>query len=525
MRSILFFLLFLQILLPTAVLAGAEQVLSERQKALIDLARLPEFHLSFSFSYDVADFDVLLQGSRSAKIAALQHTLDSRETVTIARAEANDDIADLLSNDDRAKDTSPYRTAAVRFYEEALEQGPRTATLLYRAGRARLHRGTAGDEAAARNRFLEALKADPDFCLPYREMMISASESFLQEAENCFQRAADRTGASAEDLYRLHEFRVKASALGFFGIAMGSVSAPQAARDEAGTFTRLMDAVVNERSLPPLVQAARREPKNVKYQASLGAFQAFRLFQEIMKRSTVLMPSTSPPEALLTAATETATANKDLLREVQERFRLVDLQAPDAYPAVYAFWSVPLLMEGKYEQAEQKLLKAIRLDPRKDSYTQTLLVLYLSWPGAAPSPEELSSRFTTMLAKKCADRCSTNEQRMLAQIWFDDGRYGDVEKQLRAARTRDEQSLTVRTGLAVALLKQLRFQEAFDEMVAARQYLPGASDKDQAHFCSLSAVLLLLTGDEQGALQWLEQAYALNPNDPVTAKLVVKRET
>jgi tetratricopeptide (TPR) repeat protein len=285
-----------------------------------------------------------------------------------------------------------------------------------------------------------------------------------------------------------------------------------------------MDAITSDAALIPLQKAVELEPKSVKYQGSLGAVQSLRLFMEQMKRFAPLLAAEKPMnDAFLISAKGTAEAKKELLREAKERFLFVEQQAPNTYPALYALWSVQLVLEGKQEEAEQKLLNAIRLDPHQDSYVQSLMILYKAgWPDGSAPQKERDTRFREMLEKKCSVSCSTLERAMIARIRFEEGQYKEVEKQFRAARDKDGASLPVRTGLVVALLRQHKFEEAIDEMAAARQYLSGATAEYQAHFASLSSVLLLLMGDQQGAVEWLNKAYSLNPNDPVTLKLGVK---
>jgi tetratricopeptide (TPR) repeat protein len=517
-------LLLLPLFLPLfSTPAHGEQQLSNLQKELIALTQLPKFDVNYSFSYQPSDFDEQRWGDRAGKIAALRTRLESKGAGPAQLAETNYEIASLLVFDRREEEARPYRDAAARLFQQALTQAPRTASLLYKAGLSRTLLGNDADRKGAAALYAEAVKADPTFCQPYLEMMEPwATVGLLDEAEGCFKRAVERKGASAEDHYRRHIFIQNRHILDLLnGRKFSTVKEAAASAQPVNT---LMDAITSDAALIPLQKAVELEPKSVKYQGSLGAVQSLRLFMEQMKRFAPLLAAEKPMnDAFLISAKGTAEAKKELLREAKERFLFVEQQAPNTYPALYALWSVQLVLEGKQEEAEQKLLNAIRLDPHQDSYVQSLMILYKAgWPDGSAPQKERDTRFREMLEKKCSVSCSTLERAMIARIRFEEGQYKEVEKQFRAARDKDGASLPVRTGLVVALLRQHKFEEAIDEMAAARQYLSGATAEYQAHFASLSSVLLLLMGDQQGAVEWLNKAYSLNPNDPVTLKLGVK---
>ncbi len=520
MRSITFMLL----LLPLSVApAHGEQQLSNLQKELIALTQLPKFNVNYSFSYQPSDFDEQRWGDRAGKIAALRTRLESKGAGAAQLAETNYEIASLLVFDRREAEARPYRDAAVRLFQQLLTQAPRTASLLYQAGLSRSLLGNDDDRKGAAALYAEAVKTDPTFCRPYLEMMEPwATVSLLDEAEGCFKRAVGRKGAHAEDHYRQHVFIQNRSVLDLMNGRM--LATVKEAAASAQPVNNLMDAITSDAAMQPLLKAVELEPKSVKYQGALGAVQSLRLFMEQMKRFASLLAADKPMnDAFLMSAKGTAEAKKALLSEAKERFLFVERNAPNIYPALYAFWSIPLVLEGKQEEAEQKLLNAIRLDPHQDSYVQSLMILYKAgWPDGSAAQKDRDSRFREMLEKKCSASCSTLERGMIARTRFEEGEYKEVEKQFRGARDKDGASLPARTGLVVSLLRQHRFEEAIDEMATARQYLSGASTEHQAHFCSLSSVLLLLMGDQQGAVEWLNKAYSLNPNDPVTLKLGVK---
>ena len=529
-------------LLMQSASTGAEQKLNDAQKWLIGLPKLPSVGPSYTFQYDPADYDELRWGDRAGKIAARVKKLSTMNEAAEPEACAalNYEIAVLLWYDERPEEAKPYIDSVSRLAKGLLAKGPRSAKVLYHAGLAQGWSGKDADVEAADRLYAEALKADPEYCLPYTRMVrLGAPAELLNKAGSCFRKAAERKGSAAEDQYRYHVYLHDAGILAAMGRMWGSLWEGVAAGTEssalrsAATFTGDLEGQIEYqfdpkgRPVSALKKALELDPKNVKYQASMAALNSVRLFNEQMKLFKELL---SPPKSLpfnkalqMSAKTIMETMN-DQVQDVETRFQRLEKQAPNEYPAQYALWAIPCIMKGKYEQAEQKLLKAIELGPSQESYYETLLTLYaMTWPEGSAAQKERFSRIAALLEKKCGRKCTTKEQRIIANVRFKEERYADAEARLRAALAADGESLPVRTGLAVALLKQHQFSESYKEMLAARKYLDSGTAEEKAHFASMSGVLLLLDGDQEGATAWLAKALEFDPNDPIARELLEKK--
>ena len=149
--------------------ARAGQQLTDGQKELIAITRLPELAISFSFFYQTEDFDEGRWGDRAARISGLIKKLAGMDAAAdpLAGAGTNYEIALLLTYDKREPEARPHRETALQLYQDALAKGPRSAKVLYQAGLARNLLGSDTDAKVSQEFFSEALKTDQGFCMPY----------------------------------------------------------------------------------------------------------------------------------------------------------------------------------------------------------------------------------------------------------------------------------------------------------------------------------------------------------------------
>jgi hypothetical protein len=495
------------------------QELTAQQKLLLDLLRLPGVPLDFQWNYQPSDFDELWWGDRAEKTAARKKKLAEmdRSKAPEAYADASLETARLLSESGKRNDAEVFRRKAEALYQSLVKKDPKSARLLYKTGMSQSLSDKTEVSSQAINSFHSALKADPGFCLPYLELIHSdrSNPGWLEEAEQCFLRRFEQQERPAEDYYNYHRFL---HSRGVFELIDAQAASLQ--NVQGFDVKKAMEQFTSDLHISLLQKAVELDPRNEKYRGSLGALQVGRIFVNVMNTMSRMQQTATPAEAFNRASQVTHENMKDWYREAEENLAYVDKNKRNVFPSLFAHRAILAMMDDRAEMGEQNLVKAISLDPAADAYYQMLLYLYWLMTPDKTRQQEGFDRAAELLLKKCETKCSLVERRVIARIRFDAGKYGDAEKELRAALQRHPSSLPVRTGLAVTLLKMQRSEEAIAEVNAGQEFYEKADSEDKAHFWSLIAVLRLLEGNENLAAESLRKSLEINPNDPVAGALV-----
>jgi len=500
----------------------AGEAYTAEEQAYIDLLRLPTAPVTSQWTYNPSFFDELRWGDLAAK--ALQKKEQLAKTDADKQPEAHADllreVAILSSNQDKQLEAELYARKAELLYRKLIDRKPDQARLLYKLGVA-LNIATMGSNTdhGSRMTFKAAIKADPDYCLPYLELMDAETGllSWREQAGRCVKRVATKQPKIAEHYYNIHLYE---SSAGVWDLM--DLRAPlKAASTNKVSLTTLLARTAGDQSIVALRKAVALDPENITYRASLAGVLSLRNYLEWGAQMEAGAAAGRPLAAAMQQATETTKErNAGRLREAEEQYQYLEQRSKGAYPRLYMLWSILPLTSGNLDAAEQLILRAIALDPQEGSYYQTLLFLVIN---DAPAGQQAKfEQISGLFDKKCANKCTTDERRILARLRFGEKNFRETEKQLRLALVGDPASFPIRTGLAVTLFKMNRVKEGMAELRAAEPFVDKAEDVDKAHYYSLAAVLSMLEGDGETAAQRIRKSLELNPDDPVANALLVK---
>jgi len=500
----------------------AAEAYTAEEQALIDLLRLPTAPVNSEWSYNAAFFDELrwdTLGNKTKKRKELLATVDPDKNPEAA-ADTLRELATLLGYQGKKQDAVPYAKKATVLYQGLIEKEPRNAQLLYKLALVQNIATTASDTSHASHATFEAaVKADPDYCLPYLELIDAGTGtlSWMDRAGECVKRAIAKEPKKAEHYYTSHLYECSAGVMDLLDMR----TSVQAASTGYGSLMKLYLRMAGDQSIDALRKAVDLDPENIKYRASLAGVLSLRNYLEWFNQVEALLKTEpSIAAAMKQATTITRKKNKKRHAEAEEHFQYVEKKSKDEYPPLYMLWSILPMTDGKLGEAEQFMLRAIALDPLEGSYYQTLLFLCIN---DEPSGQQVKfKQVADLMEKKCTIKCSADERRIIARIRFGEKNYRETERQLRLALVEDPASFPIRTGLAVSLFKMNRVEEGMTELRAAEPFGAKAEAADKAHYFSFAAVLSMLEGDVETAKQRIQKSLELDPDDPVANELVIK---
>jgi len=499
---------------------SAEETYTTEEQALVDLLRLPPAPVSSQWTYSPAFFDALRWDAHGEKVQKRKESLARTDPGKSPEAYADllRELAILSFNRNKKQEADLYARKAAVLYQGLLGKEPKPARLLYKLGLVQgMYSSGTITRNAAHESFEAAVKADPDYCPPYLELMDGTGPmSLTDRAGQCVQRSVAKEPKKAENYYNSHLYECAAAVIAGLDLRQSFLAVVA-----DYSLVKLLSRMTSDQNINSLRKAVQLEPENATYRASLAGLQSLRISVEWAHQQEVLMlAGKSSAEAFQEASTTTRDKHKNRYVEAEEHFQYVEKNMKDPFPALFMLWSILPMTDGKLDKAEQYMLRAIVLDPHEGSYYQTLLYMVIN--DSTSGQQDKFKQVADLMEKKCPVKCTADERRIIARIQFGEKNYREAEKQLRLAFIEDPASFPIRTGLAVTLLKMNRVQEGMAELRAAEPFAAKADNDDVAHFSSLTAVLSMLEGDRETAQQRVQKALALNPDDPVANALANK---
>jgi len=165
------FMLYLPIFSSTC---SAEAGYTAEEQALIDLLRLPPAPVSSQWTYNPSFFDGLrwdALGEKTQKKKELLAKTDPGKSPE-AYADLLRELAILSMNRSKKQEAELYARKAAALYQGLIGADPKPARLLYNRGLVQnIDASGSSTPNASRGSFEAAVKADPDFCPPYLELM------------------------------------------------------------------------------------------------------------------------------------------------------------------------------------------------------------------------------------------------------------------------------------------------------------------------------------------------------------------
>ena len=481
---------------------------------LIELLRLPHESVSSAWTYAQGDFDELRRGDLAAKTAARKQRLAalSPGDASVQAADLNYEIAVLLEYAGKKEAAVPHAVGALKLYRNLAAAKQPSARILYKLGLALYLDANNKDKgAAAAEAFQQALKTDPDFCVPYTELVLEngGGKDWLAGAEACFQRTIARPEAGGEDYFNYFQFR--------FSVAVKSTMA-KPNQSDAESLQVLIDPV----NVEILEKAVLRDPSLLKARGALAAMQVGLAYREWMYGLIAAMPQTDQlpgSTAFQTAVKAAKERAGESIAGAEKSLQAIDASARNIFPALYYLWGILKSIEGDLDGAERYFVRAIDRDPA-EGYYEYLLTLYTIALPEGNARQAKYALLASMMKKKCAEKCTAKEHFLISKLAFEGKRYPEAEKYLRSALAINASYFQARAGLGVILIKQGKLEEAVAELQKARDLLSKVDAPEQAFFCSTAGVFNLLAGNIDEGKAWLGKALELDPGEPTAGKVL-----